>query len=50
LIDRKGPDHLPVFTIEAVIDGLSPQSATGRSRQEAEKAAALGLIQREGLK
>ncbi len=49
LIDRKGPDHAPVFTIEAVIDGLSPQSATGRSRQDAEKAAALGLIEREGL-
>ena len=50
LLDRKGPDHAPVFTIEVVIDGLSSQSATGRSRQEAEKAAALGLIEREGLK
>ena len=50
LIERKGPDHAPVFTIEVVIDGLANQSASGRSRQEAEKAAALGLIEREGLK
>ena len=50
LTDRQGPDHAPIFTIEALIDGLSPQSASGRSRQEAEKAAALGLIEREGLK
>ena len=50
LIDRKGPDHAPIFTIEVVIDGFTSQSAIGRSRQEAEKAAALGLIEREGLK
>ncbi|MGZ3298806.1 MAG: ribonuclease III [Asticcacaulis sp.] len=50
LIERKGPDHAPVFTIEAVIEGFAPQPASGRSRQEAEKAAALNLIQREGLK
>ncbi len=50
LIDRKGPDHAPIFTIEAVIAGFTSQSATGRSRQDAEKAAALGLIEREGLK
>ncbi len=50
LLDRQGPDHAPLFTIEAVIDGFSPQPATGRSRQDAEKAAALRLIEREGLK
>jgi ribonuclease III len=49
LINRKGPDHAPVFTIEVRIDGLSPQSATGKSRQEAEKAAALRLIEQEQL-
>ncbi|MDV6329259.1 ribonuclease III [Asticcacaulis sp. 201] len=49
LISRKGPDHAPVFTIEVRIDDLPPQSATGKSRQEAEKAAALGLIEREKL-
>ncbi len=49
LVGRKGPDHAPIFTIEVVISGLAPQSATGKSRQEAEKAAALGLIEREKL-
>ena len=49
LTGRRGPDHAPIFTIEVVIDGLAPQSATGRSRQEAEKTAALGLIEREHL-
>ena len=49
LVSRKGPDHAPVFTIEVRIDDLPPQSASGKSRQEAEKAAALGLIEREKL-
>ena len=49
VIGRKGPDHAPIFTIEVVIDGLEPQSAQGKSRQEAEKAAALDLIKRERL-
>ena len=49
VVGRTGPDHAPIFTIEVVIDGLEPQSAQGRSRQEAEKAAALDLIKRERL-
>ncbi len=46
---RRGPDHAPVFTIEAVVDGFIPQPANGKSRQEAEKAAALAFIEREKL-
>ncbi|HVZ29174.1 MAG TPA: ribonuclease III [Asticcacaulis sp.] len=49
LIDRKGPDHAPVFTMEVRLDGFAPQTASGRSRQEAEKTAALRLIERENL-
>jgi ribonuclease III len=49
LLQRRGPDHAPLFTIEVVIGGIAPQSATGKSRQEAEKAAALALIEREKL-
>jgi ribonuclease-3 len=45
--DRKGPDHEPVFTVELAVAGLSPVSAQGRSRQEAEKAAAAALLARE---
>lgn len=45
---RTGPDHQPVFTVAVEVQGLTPVSAQGRSRQEAEKAAAAQLLQREG--
>ncbi len=44
---RTGPDHAPLFTVEVAIDGLAPMEAEGRSRQEAEKAAAAALLARE---
>jgi len=40
--------HAPVFTVEAVVEGYQPAQASGRSRQEAEKAAAQALLKREG--
>jgi ribonuclease-3 len=46
--DRKGPDHAPVFTVQVMVVGLDPVFAEGRSRQEAEKAAAKALLEREG--
>ena len=49
VIARSGPDHQPVFTVEVQVDGLEPAKADGRSRQEAEKAAASLLLSREGL-
>ncbi len=48
VVGRKGPDHAPVFTVEAKVAGLEPIRAEGRSRQDAEKAAAQALLQREG--
>jgi ribonuclease-3 len=48
VIDRKGPDHQPTFTVEVTVSGLAPAAADGRSRQEAEMAAAGVLLQREG--
>ena len=48
VLDRTGPDHAPAFVVEVRVDHLPPASAEGRSRQEAEKAAALALLQREG--
>jgi ribonuclease III len=48
VIAREGPDHAPRFTVEAVVEGYAPARATGRSRQEAEKAAAQALLKREG--
>ena len=48
VLDRSGPDHAPEFMVEVRVDGLPPASAEGKSRQDAEKAAALALLQREG--
>jgi ribonuclease-3 len=48
VISREGPDHAPRFTVEAVVEGYEPARASGRSRQEAEKAAAQALLKREG--
>jgi ribonuclease-3 len=48
IVDRVGSAHAPVFTIEVMVEGYEPVRAQGRSRQEAEKAAAQALLQREG--
>jgi ribonuclease-3 len=45
---RSGPDHAPVFTVAVEVEGLATASAVGRSRRDAEKAAAATLLQREG--
>ena len=47
VIGREGPDHAPRFTVEVEVAGLAPISGAGRSRQEAEKAAAAALLERE---
>jgi ribonuclease-3 len=44
---RSGPDHAPMFTVEVSVEGLAVAMADGRSRKEAEKAAAAALLQRE---
>ena len=46
VIGRDGPDHAPLFTVEASVRGVEPTTGSGRSRQEAEKAAATALLQR----
>ena len=48
VLERSGPDHAPSFVVEVRVDGLQAAIAEGRSRQEAEKAAALALLRREG--
>ena len=44
VIGRDGPDHAPMFTVEVSVRGAAPVAATGKSRQEAEKAAAALLL------
>ncbi len=44
VIDRSGPDHEPVFTIEATVDGQGKASAQGTAKRIAEQAAADALF------
>jgi len=47
---RTGPDHAPVFTIEARLENGESQSATANSKRQAEQAAAKLLLARlEGI-
>jgi ribonuclease-3 len=49
VVGRDGPDHAPCFTVQVAVDGFAPEKAQGRSRQDAEKAAAhVMLLKREG--
>ncbi len=49
VVDRKGPDHAPTFTVELALGELEPVRAKGSSRQDAEKAAAQAMLQREKI-
>ncbi|MBX9614816.1 MAG: ribonuclease III [Caulobacteraceae bacterium] len=49
VVGQTGSDHAPTFTVEVSIDGVEPLTAPGRSRQDAEKAAATAMLKREGV-
>ncbi len=46
VVERTGPDHAPVFTIEAQLENGKSQSATANSKRQAEQAAAKLLLAR----
>jgi ribonuclease III len=48
-VERSGPDHAPVFMIEASVEGFAPAMAEGRSKRLAEQAAATAFLERENL-
>ena len=49
VVSRAGPDHAPVFTVKVCVEGYPDEIGTGRSRQDAEKAAAQCMLaRREG--
>lgn len=49
VVRRSGPDHAPEFIVRVLVEGQEPERGRGRSRQAAEKAAALEmLLKREG--
>jgi ribonuclease III len=47
IVDRRGPAHETIFRVSATVDGLEPETGEGRSRREAEKAAAMAILARE---
>ncbi|HUG61098.1 MAG TPA: ribonuclease III [Methylomirabilota bacterium] len=49
MVDRSGPDHAPSFTVEVVISDTTMGEGRGRSKREAEQAAAADVLVREGL-
>ena len=49
VVERSGPDHAPVFTIAARVEGLEPGLGTGSSKRQAEQDAARALLDREGI-
>jgi ribonuclease III len=48
-VAREGPDHAPRFTAEVQIEGVSPERGQGTNKREAEQAAALAVLLREGV-
>ena len=45
VVEKSGPDHAPVFVVEAAAEGFDPVRAHGLSRRQAEKSAAEALLQ-----
>jgi ribonuclease-3 len=48
-VAREGPDHAPRFTAEVQIEGIAPERGQGANKREAEQAAALAVLLREGV-
>jgi len=46
---REGPDHDPLFTVSVKVGSFAPAIGSGRSKREAEQAAASALLLREGV-
>src|SRR5690606_14483139 len=46
---REGPDHDPVFTVRATVEGYAPEVAAGSSKRQAEQRAATAILRREGI-
>jgi len=48
-IAREGPDHAPRFTTEVQVEGVDPERGEGANKRQAEQAAALAMLMREGI-
>ena len=45
IIERSGPDHRPLFVIEVSVEGIGSAKGTGKSKRDAERFAALHLLE-----
>jgi ribonuclease-3 len=48
-IERKGPDHKPVFRIAVELPGLGAAEGEGRTKRDAQQAAATMMLNRHGV-
>ncbi len=49
VVERTGPDHAPVFTVEVNVSGLAPARASGGSKRAAEQKAAREMLDMIGV-
>lgn len=45
IMERSGPDHKPLFVIEVSIEGVGSARGTGKSKRDAERFAAIHLLE-----
>jgi len=45
VLERSGPDHKPLFVIEVEVDGVGSAKGTGKSKKDAERFAAVHLLE-----
>jgi ribonuclease III len=46
---REGPDHSPAFAVRVDVEGFAPAGGAGRTKRQAEQAAAAAFMEREGI-
>jgi ribonuclease III len=49
-VERKGPDHKPVFRIAVEVPGIVSGEGVGATKRDAERAAAEAALQTQGIK
>lgn len=49
LVEQSGPEHAPVFVIEAQVEGFPPARGEGGSKRDAQRAAATAFLMARGV-
>ena len=45
VLERTGPDHKPLFVVEVAVNGVGSAKGTGKSKKDAERYAAIHLLE-----